>query len=201
MAKLGQKPNGIWFLDVQVPDESGGLRRQRISCETRDKDQAEAQRRDWLAGLHPKHPQQGGIVAPKGRAPTANASTRQTSRYRGVTFNQWLGRCLSDPAVWGQKTAVKNHQSSIRILQRLVRDDLLLEELTNAQLDRIVDALWGRGYKPGSVKKLFGYVTTGIVRQGIATWQCSARDNALALIVLPAGKHRADWPWSSWTVR
>ena len=162
MAKLGQKPNGIWFLDVQVPDESGGLRRQRISCETRDKDQAEAQRRDWLAGLHPKHPQQGGVVAPKGRAPVPEASTRQTPRHGGLTFNQWLGRCLSDPAVWGQKTAVKNHQSSVRILQRMVRDDLLLSELTNADLDRLVDALWERGYKPGSVKKLFGYVTKAL---------------------------------------
>jgi len=48
MAKLGQKPNGIFYLDAIVPDGNGGSKRQRISCDTCDR--AEAQRMQLAKG-------------------------------------------------------------------------------------------------------------------------------------------------------
>jgi hypothetical protein len=79
--KLKQKPNGIYYLDVRLPDaESGELKRTRVSLDTRDPADAEAQRRDWLAGRHPKHPAMGGVIAPKGAEPRSDMVTGMIGR-------------------------------------------------------------------------------------------------------------------------
>jgi integrase len=162
MANLGQKPSGIYYLDVLIPDGTGALKRQRVSTNTRDRVEAEAQRRDWLAGLHPKHPSQGGVVAPKGHASRTDGSTSRETSDSEPTIKQWLRACLSDPNVWGLKTAVKNHQSAVAVLGRVLPSDPRLSEVSNAFLLEAQKALWDAGYKLGTVKKNYNYLTRAL---------------------------------------
>src|SRR3546814_13672114 len=92
MIALKQKPNGIYFIDVQTPCDVSptGYKRQRVSLDTRDKANAEMQRRDWLAGMHPKHPAQGGNVAPKGRKAQSESAVSRNSPEDGPSVALWL---------------------------------------------------------------------------------------------------------------
>lgn len=153
MANLKQKPNGIYYLDVQVPGPDGELVRQRISCETRDEAEAKAQRRDWLAGVHPKHPTVGGVVAPKGRAPQLNSSSSAKVRSTGVTVHQWLTQCLG--TIWreGKIKGVRSAVSNVRVLQRLLPADLLLEDVTTDTIKELQHTMREQGYAEATVRK------------------------------------------------
>src|SRR3546814_20211114 len=78
------------------------------------------QRRDWLAGMHPKHPAQGGNVAPKGRKAQSESAVSRNSPEDGPSVALWLTKCLSDPDVWGGCKAFRTHQSNVRILSGLL---------------------------------------------------------------------------------
>jgi len=154
--QLKQKPNGIYYIDTHLPDGQGGLKRARISFDTRDKADAEAQRRDWLAGLHPKHPAMGGVVAPKGRVAPPNPSTR-TKVDQGPTVHLWLTKCLSAPEVWGKKKATRTHQSNVRILCSMLPADLLMAELTSQHVKDLERSMRDdHGYAEASIRKLLG---------------------------------------------
>ena len=155
MADIKQKPNGIYFLNVQVPDGKGGTRRSRISCDTRDREEAEAQRRDWLAGTHPKHPAVGGVVAPKGRERDAIASTQ--ANVDGYPVSTWLTLCLSDRAVWRDCRAEATHRSNVKILSRLLPDDLRIGQVNSQVVKDLMNTMFDdQGYAPASVRKLLG---------------------------------------------
>lgn len=166
MNKLKQKPNGIWFIETLLPDaESGALKRARVSFDTRDKADAEAQRRDWIAGIHPKHPAQGGVVAPKGRVAEEDGSTRQTKRVDGMTVNRWLSRCLK--SIWAPPAvkvrSVPNHRSNVKMLGKFIADDLLLGDLTATHIVEIVRRMREEdGYADGSIKKLLGALSASL---------------------------------------
>jgi integrase len=164
MAKLGTKPNGIYYLDVQVPDEQGGLKRQRVSCDTRDRKAAEAQRRDWIAGLHPKHPSKGGLVAPKGRAPQRIISVSRSVPEGAMSVDLWLTKCLSDVKVWGARKSTATHQSNVRILSRLL-DGKFMHELTSADIVALENQLRDElGYAEASIRKLLGSLSAACRR-------------------------------------
>lgn len=157
MIDLKTKPNGIYYIDVQIPAEGGGYRRQRVSLDTRDKREADAQRRDWLAGVHPKHPAMGGIVAPKGREGASDASVKpKKSLTDGPSVHNWLYDCLDNPKVWGTAKALATHTSNVRILSRLIGDKPM-KELTSLDVHNLERQLREEcGYAEASICKLMG---------------------------------------------
>ncbi|HEY0623192.1 site-specific integrase [Sphingomonas sp.] len=159
MTQVKTKPSGIKYLDVEVPDGEGGLRRARISLDTRDPAEAEKQRRAWIAGTHPKHPAQGGVVAPKGRKPQRDTST---IRKDGTTLYNWLETCLEE--LWAPHLvkAVATHQSNVRILQRHFGADALVSELTAQRVADFAKELRAKGYAEGSIKKLLGTLSRAL---------------------------------------
>jgi integrase len=157
MIALKKKPNGIYFIDVQVPEDGGGYKRQRVSLDTRDSQEAEAQRRAWIAGVHPKHPSQGGVVAPKGREAQSDTSIGRTSRQTdGPRVDQWLNDCLSNAKVWGNSKAFATHQSNVRILSRLIGDKPM-KTLSSLDVHQLEQSLRDEhGYAEASICKLMG---------------------------------------------
>ena len=159
MATIKTKPSGIKFIEAEVPDGAGGLRRARISCDTRCPVEAERQRVAWLAGTHPKHPAQGGVVAPKGRKPARETSTIQKG---GTTLYDWLETCLDE--LWAPQIvkAVATHQSNVRIIQRRFGADTLLSEMTAQRVADFAKELRAEGYAEGSIKKLLGTLSRAL---------------------------------------
>jgi integrase len=174
MITLKQKPNGIYYLDVRLPDEAGDLKRTRVSLDTRDRADAEGQRRDWLAGRHPKHPAVGGVIAAKGREPQPESSPQRKITPTEMTVERWLYGCLD--TIWNaRKGVVKNdrtHRSNIKVLCRYLPEDLLLADLDKAELITIEQRLWDAGYKPGSIQKLLNALSSALTHaaaQGLIT--------------------------------
>ena len=158
MAKIGRKPNGIYYLDVHVPcDKSpNGMRRARVGLDTRDEDSAKDQRRLWMTGLHPKHPSQGGTVAPKGREVRSETSTGQKVRQAGTPLDRFLMRCLTEDDVWGLCKAKRSHESNVRVLTRLLPEGITLEELNDVHVKELDSLLKESGYASASRRKLLG---------------------------------------------
>lgn len=155
MNDLKQKPNGIWYLDTQVPDGKGGLRRSRVGLGTKDRDDAEAQRRDWIAGVHPKHPAVGGTVAPKGQEARFKGSTK--GKVDTPYVSAWLAQCLSHRDVWGNCRAEATHRSNVRILSKLLPSDLEIGQVTTQVVKDLTEQLFeDEGYAPASARKLLG---------------------------------------------
>lgn len=172
MIKLKTKPNGIYYIDVQLPDEAGGLKRTRVSLDTRDRAEAEAQRRDWLAGRHPKHPAMGGVVAAKGREPMPATSLSRKVAPKEMTVERWLYGCLE--SIWNARSGVvkndRTHRSNIKVLCRYLPDDLLLADLDKDTIRALEQALWAAEYKPGSIQKLLNALSAAVnhaVKQGL----------------------------------
>lgn len=159
--ELKIKPNGIFYLDVRLPDADGTLRRKRVSLDTRDKHDAETQRRQWLAGTHPKHPAMGGVIEPKGRS---SSQPRGPARAEGLTLQKWLWDCLD--TIWNpDRTKIKDdrtHRSNVRVLSKHIPADLLLSEVSKHDLSTLADSLWEAGYKPASVRKLLTTVSRAL---------------------------------------
>lgn len=166
MTTLKKKPNGIYYLDVQLPDEFGNLKRSRVSLDTREKAEAEAQRRDWLAGRHPKHPARGGVIAAKGREPIRESSLTQKVQPSELTVERWLHSCLD--TIWNaQKGVVKNdrtHRSNIKVLCRYLPEGLLLADVNKAHIVTVEERLWAAGYKPGSIQKLLNALSAALTQ-------------------------------------
>lgn len=165
MIPLKQKTNGIYYLDVRLPDdETGALKRTRVSLDTRDKADAEQQRRDWLAGRHPKHPARGGVIAPKGKEVTPDPSVSTRACQKGLTVERWLRSCLD--TIWNaRKGVVKNdagHRSNVKMLSQYLPGDLLLADITRADVEALEKKLWDAGYKPGSLQKLLNALSSSL---------------------------------------
>lgn len=154
MTALKQKPNGIYYLDTEIPDGKGGTRRSRVGLKTKDRAEAEAQRRDWIAGLHPQHPAVGGVIAPKGQQVGRDGYTM--TKLDTPYLSAWLARCLSHRDVWGDCRADATHRSNVRILNKLLPSDLQIGQMTSAIAKQLTDDLFEMGYAPASVRKLTG---------------------------------------------
>lgn len=168
MTALKQKPNGVYYLDTEVPDGQGGLRRSRVGLGTKDRTEAEAQRRDWLAGMHPLHPAQGGEVAPKGHKPRSNGST--LTKLDTPYLSAWLAQCLSHRDVWLHCRADATHRSNVRVLGRVLPSDLQIGQVTTAIVKQLADDLFAQGYAPASVRKLTGSLSAACrhaVKEGV----------------------------------
>lgn len=158
--KIGTKPNGMKYLDVRLPcPKTGDLKRSRVSLDTRDDAEAKRQRADWLAGTHPKHPAQGGVIAAKGRGPRADASTRRTSSQAGMTLIRWLDHCIL--SLWkdckGQTTILSNARVVQQAIEAAELADLHVGAVSSVHVGKIEAALRERtAYAEGSVKKLMG---------------------------------------------
>jgi integrase len=161
MAKIGTKPNGILYLDVQIDDGAGGLKRQRVSCDTRDLKEAEKQRREWIVGIHPKHPSRGAVVAPKGRAADADTATSRNVRQTGMTMEKLFDRCHRDPEVWGKAKAKATIRSNIRLLNERI-GDVLVAEMTRNRLKALVEEMTADGYAPASIKRKLDMVSKAL---------------------------------------
>lgn len=148
--KPKQKPNGIYYIDVQVPDGTGNLKRQRISLDTRDLVDANEQAKQWQLGIHPKHWSQGAVVEPKKRKDDTSIS--QTVRAKGYTMEQLFDRCHTDPEVWGKVKSQPTIRSNIRLLNARLGTELV-STMTRKRLQLLVDDLRDAGYAPGSIKR------------------------------------------------
>lgn len=164
--KIGTKPNGIYYLDVRLPDPvSGELKRSRVSLDTRDLGEAKRQRADWLAGTHPKHPRNGGVIAARGREPLREASTSRTSSQRGMTVRRWVDLCQT--SLWrtckGQATVTSNARILMSSIDAAGLEDLLLADVASVHVGQIETAIRERGsYAEGSVKKLMGALSSAL---------------------------------------
>lgn len=159
MAKLKTKPSGIYYLEVRIPDGKGGLKRQRVSCDTRDRGEAEAQKVQWIAGEHPKHPSTGAIVAPKGAEPDSDRAGRVTPP-NGLTLDRWLGLCLD--TIWRRPKGPedlegckswKSSQSNVNVLRRYLDKDTLLVDVDTPYLAKVRDRLTENGYAAATIKR------------------------------------------------
>lgn len=160
MAKLGTKANGIYFLDVTVPDENGKPKRQRISCETRDRDDAEQQRKEWLIGTHPKHYSRGVEIVPKGREADRDSSVKRKSPV-GVTMEKLLDMCHSDRRCWKESKSQATIRSNIRLLTKRIGHELV-KDMTHKKLCQIADDMLDEGYSPGAVKRKMDMVSKAL---------------------------------------
>lgn len=159
--KLKQKPNGIYYLDVRLPDpESGELKRTRVSLDTRDPADAEAQRRDWLAGRHPKHPAVGGVIAKKGAETRSLISTRRMSQVGGMSLERWLWHCVDTK--WAKCKSIANIRSAVNVLAPYL-PDVQIGDVTSTHVQQIKVALEAGGkFAEGSIKKLMTTVGGGL---------------------------------------
>lgn len=151
--KLKQKPNGIYYLDVRLPDpDNGDLKRTRVSLDTRDAVDAEAQRRDWLAGRHPKHPAVGGVIAKKGAEVRSLTSTSRMSRVGGMSLERWLWHCVDTK--WARCKSIANIRSAVNVLAPYL-PEVLLADVTSTHTQQVKVALEASGkFAEGSIKKL-----------------------------------------------
>ncbi|WJY17694.1 site-specific integrase [Alteriqipengyuania flavescens] len=156
--KIRTKPSGIHFIEVRLPDPATGeLKRSRVSLDTRDMDEAKRQRADWLAGTHPKHPRNGGIIAAKGRGP--DASTKRISTTGVMTVARWLDVCQT--GLWRTCKSQSTIQSNVRLLTQALDDaghgELALADIASTHVTAIEAQLRDRhNYAEASVKKLMG---------------------------------------------
>lgn len=155
------KPNGILYIDVQVPADGGGMKRQRISLDTRDMKEAEAQVREWLLGTHPKHPSRGAVVAPKGRAGDGKGSRSRPTPQTGVTMKHLFGLCERDREVWGDAKAQATIRSNVNLLCKRIGDETVTA-MTRKRLQQLADDMLAEGYKPASVKRKMDMVSKAL---------------------------------------
>lgn len=160
---LKQKPSGIFYIDTEIPDpETGELKRARVSFNTKDKSDAEAQRRSWLAGSHPKHPSQEGH-----RAGTkfARLGSSSSETFTGTDLGVWLQKCLSDEKVWGNCRAFDTHRSNVKILRNLLPEAITVEGITSKHIYDLDAHLRDQcGYAPASRRKLLGTLSASLRR-------------------------------------
>lgn len=159
MARIGTKPNGIHYLDVHV-EVDGVMKRQRVSTDTRDRAEAERQRKSWIAGVHPKHPLMGGSVAPKGRVADEPTSIKQKVIPAGWTMGRLLDRGLRDPEVWhpSKCKAQGTLQSNVKLLTARL-GDVLAADVTTPFLKEVVAQMTAEGYRPASIKRHFAMIS------------------------------------------
>lgn len=147
--KLKTKSNGIYFLDVELPDTEGNLKRTRVSFDTRDKAEADHQFRLWKIGTHPKHPNQGRTLAPKGRRV---ATVNPNEPADGLTIAKLLDRCHKDPDCWGKDRSQATVRSNIKLLSERV-GDLHPTDITYLSLVALRDEMVSEGAAMASVKR------------------------------------------------
>lgn len=161
MAKLGTKANGIYYLDVQVPDGSGGLKRSRVGCQTRDRSEAEKQLREWKLGTHPLHFSKGAVVAAKGRIDGLIASVKPKVRQAGMTMEKLFDRCWSDPECWAKSKSQATIRSNIKLLNERIGDELVAT-VTRKRLKELVEEMQADGYAPGSIKRKMDMISKAL---------------------------------------
>ncbi|WP_296675713.1 site-specific integrase [Novosphingobium sp.] len=154
--KLKTKPNGIYYIDTEVPGEDGQLRRARISLDTRDHAAAEAQRRDWLAGVHAKHPSRATVAA-KGRSKSSTSPTAP----QGMTMAKLLDMCHSDRRCWADAKSQATIRSNVKLLTARIDDELVIA-MTHKRLCQLVDEMIDEGYAPGAVKRKMDMVSKAL---------------------------------------
>ena len=159
---LKQKPSGIYYIDTEVPDgDTGELKRARISFNTKDKSDAEAQRRAWLAGQHPKHPSQEGHR----NAPSSSRMSSGSETFKGTDLGVWLQKCLSDEKVWGNCRSWQTHRSNVKILRDLLPDGITVEAITSKHIYDLDNHMRDEiGYAAGSRRKLLGSLSASLRR-------------------------------------
>lgn len=158
MAELKRKPNGIWIIETRLPDDTGALKRVRVSLDTRDKADAQAQLADWLAGRHPKHPAKGLVaIAPKRREVRSESPTVSPT---GMTLVRWLDLCCT--TLWRQRTGPNdprgglrsnaNHRSAVKVMAGFLPADLLLADVTAGHVQKLRDDMLAKGYAASTVQ-------------------------------------------------
>lgn len=164
---IGTKQNGVLYLNVYLPDDvTGELKRSRVGLDTRDMAEAKRQRADWIAGRHPKHPSNGGVIAAKGRGPAPKTSTRATSSRGGYTLAAWVVDCLDTN--WRGRKARRTHESNARILQQTIvaagLEDLALKDVASVHITQIEKQLRDgtKNYAEASVSKLLGALSSAL---------------------------------------
>lgn len=158
---LKQKPSGVFYIDTEVPDpDTGLLKRARVSFNTKSRGDAEQQRKLWLAGVHPKHPAQGGHQPP---SQGLNGSTSET--FKGTDLGTWLQQCLNDEKVWRNARAFDTHRSNVKLLRSMLPAGITVEGITARHIYDLDKHLRDvRGYAPASRRKLLGTLSAALRR-------------------------------------
>lgn len=155
--KLKIKTNGIYFLEVELPTPEGILKRTRVSFDTRDKAEAQAQLHTWKLGTHPKHPNQGHSIAPKGRP---DSSVKRSLRSNEMTVERLLNMCWDDDKVWGASKSQKTIKSNIKLLSERI-GSLHPREVT-AELLVELESEMSATYAPASIQRKFSMLQTAL---------------------------------------
>ncbi|MEM8575910.1 MAG: site-specific integrase [Pseudomonadota bacterium] len=155
------KRSGIAYIDTEVPDqETGELKRARISFGTKDPRDAEEQRKQWLAGTHPKHPSQGGHKQDFYRRETST-----NEKFEGTDLGTWMQKCLSDERVWGNCRATSTHRSNVKIIRGLLPEGITVEGITSHHIYELDRQLRDeQNYAPASRRKLLGTLSASLRR-------------------------------------
>lgn len=160
MAKIGKKTSGVYYLDVLIPNDEGGTKRSRVSCDTRDPVEAERQRREWEVGMHPKHFSRGAVVVPKGKEPDRDASVRRKAPV-GVTMGKLLDMCHCDRRCWAEAKSQATIRSNIKLLSERFGGELV-SSMTHKRLCALADEMLDEGYSPGAVKRKMDMVSKAL---------------------------------------
>lgn len=140
--KLKTKPNGIYFIEFEGPDENGVVGRRRISFDTRDIRQAREQLRLWNTGMHPKQ-----LSA---RIAEPDLPVKATEAVTGWTVRKALDRC--ELTVWKNAKAQASLLSNVKIVNSLVGDELV-EDMCYDRIERLIQQMEEMGYAPGTIKR------------------------------------------------
>jgi integrase len=155
--KLKIKPNGMYFLEVDLPTPEMTLKRTRVSFDTRDRTEAEAQLHTWKLGTHKKHPNQGYAITPKG---LTSSSVSRTHRSNEMTIERLLNMCWDDDKLWGKSKSQKTIKSNIKLLSQRI-GTLHPREVTSEVLLELEKEM-SVTYAPASIQRKFSMLQTAL---------------------------------------
>ncbi len=138
--QLRTKPSGIYFIDYE--DDAG--QRQRLSCKTRDKEEAKRIAKQLVLGVHPS--QNRPVRGPKDE-PSAD---------RRMTLAEGFDR--TEREEWRFRKSQGTIRSNIKLLNARA-GNVAIADLTKDRLQSLVNEMRDHGYAEASIKRKLDMVS------------------------------------------